>query len=174
MRYIPLTLFCFLTLGCLADPTDYPYNGPLGSAGQRDGGAASGDASLTADAGPRDTGQEDTGPTDAGVMDTGPDLVDTATADSTSTDVTMMDMGLPPMPDRIRCVPDDATCEPVRCEGACEVDCSRPGTRCSVDCDTDERCDLKCSPNTELCEMSGCAAPVQCGRNWVCNGECVN
>jgi hypothetical protein len=165
MRHRLLIVISLLALGCIADPTDFPYNGPWGSVGQRDSGGASGGDVSRPDAGPTDTGSTDAGPMDAGPMDGGP------------MDAVVMDAAPdapPSTPEQITCMPDEASCEPVRCEGACEVDCEFKDARCLVDCATPERCALSCRPNTDRCEMTGCDAPIQCGMGWVCNGECGN
>jgi hypothetical protein len=82
------------------------------------------------------------------------------------------DVPPPPVPEQIRCTPDGPSCNPVQCDGACEVDCKRRDLVCVLDCATDELCALECSGATGSCEMTGCDDPVQCGFGWVCNGEC--
>lgn len=145
MRQLLALSITLLALGCIADPRDYPYDGAARDTSYSDSGGAK-------DAGPPTDAKADT--SDSGMMDAAPDVI------------------LPPTPTRYDCNDPGTSCEPITCEGSCEVACQRANSACAVVCDTTERCRLQCSGNVESCVMEQCDDPTPCGKGWVCNGGC--
>lgn len=74
---------------------------------------------------------------------------------------------------KVVCKGDERRCNPVRCEGDCDVECDGEDTVCAVDCPAGVRCELSCKGEDSSCGFIQCASEQSCpGGKKVCNGEC--